>query len=248
MITVENTPNNLGVTISGDQHDFDRLYDALHAVVADETYAPSARLRVLGICYDIRHALMGNRDYTFVPNGLTDEIKKYQAIMAPDKNVYLRINVLWPELLFIQFALNMFSERYVKSLAKNAYMSEYYTHPKVIWDETFAQVRLFQAAIATGIQNTVSDTSYRRMVNIMTRYDWRAYAYFTQYIDVLNDKFIAMTPEKRLKNITIMAKRIAEPNDDYRQLEKEVSQAALKYNCSTDEIRLDIEYPEHLEW
>ena len=59
-------------------------------IVSDEEFLPAARGRVLGVCYDIRHVLMGNRDYTFVPNGLTHEIKKYQKFAASDNNVYLK--------------------------------------------------------------------------------------------------------------------------------------------------------------
>ena len=73
---------------------------------------------MLGICYDIRHALMGNREYQFVENGLTDEIKKYQGFIASDKNIYLKIYVLWPEMLFVLWALNDFSCTTLKKLQR----------------------------------------------------------------------------------------------------------------------------------
>lgn len=91
-------------------------------IVEDEEYFSSARIRVLGICYDIRHALMGNREYQFVENGLTDEIKKYQGFIASDKNIYLIIYVLWPEMLFVLWALNDFSLHYAKKITKNQSM------------------------------------------------------------------------------------------------------------------------------
>ncbi|MBA1335125.1 MAG: hypothetical protein HPY66_0747 [Firmicutes bacterium] len=64
MIFVKNTLNNTGVAIYGDHIDFESLYEALHTVVGAEDEFVGfgvARIRVLGVCYDIRHALMGDR-------------------------------------------------------------------------------------------------------------------------------------------------------------------------------------------
>ncbi len=52
-----------------------RNIGALHAIVGSEEEHPTydmARIRALGVCYDIRHALMGNREMEFVENGLDD--------------------------------------------------------------------------------------------------------------------------------------------------------------------------------
>jgi hypothetical protein len=73
MIFLKNTPKHTGVTIYGDYMDFENLYDALHEIVGDENEFPrfhSARIRVLGVCYDLRHALMGDREIEFVDNGI----------------------------------------------------------------------------------------------------------------------------------------------------------------------------------
>lgn len=59
MIYVTNTSNNAGVAIYGDCLDFDALYEALHIVVGDEdeyVRYKAARIRILGVCYDLRHA------------------------------------------------------------------------------------------------------------------------------------------------------------------------------------------------
>lgn len=62
MLQIANTPNYAGIKVTGDFHDFDQLYEALHEIVGneDENLAYyNARLRVLGLCYDLRHANMG---------------------------------------------------------------------------------------------------------------------------------------------------------------------------------------------
>jgi hypothetical protein len=74
--------------------DFERLYDSLHNVVGDEgefIYYETASLRVLGVCYDIRHALMGDREIEFVDNGMDEAKMRWMSAITPDKNVYLKI-------------------------------------------------------------------------------------------------------------------------------------------------------------
>jgi len=249
MIHVKNTTNNTGVTISGDFHDLDALYESLHKIVGTEgewVNYESARLRVLGVCYDIRHALMGNREVSFVDNGLDSDKMKWLSIVANEKNVYYSFNTYWPEILFVTMALNDFVWLYAKKQAKSSYdvMFDY----RNIWDSTIATVRGFQAAIADCIKETIPETSINRVLKLMNgSYIWFDH-YATQYIDELNIKFIEMTPEKRLKNITVMAKRIAEQGDRYQDVKAAVMEAARDYNCKITEIGHLGEYPEKIEW
>lgn len=251
MIFAKNTPNNTGIAIYGDFMDFENLYEALHNVVGDEDELIgyySARIRVLGVCYDIRHALMGDREYEFMDNGLDEEKKKRMEILAPDKNMYLKIYVLWPEMLFVMIALNNFLELYAKKMAKTKYSSNLYAEAKASWDNTIAQVRILQAAVAECLKQTISEAAYARLLNVMNgRYVFTD-RYITQYIDVLNDKFISMTSEKRLKNISTFAKRIAEPDREYRELEINLKEEAKKRNCDVNDLRLAIDFPEEIEW
>ena len=124
MVYVKNTPNNTGVAVYGDYMDFENLYEALHTVVGDEDEFvgfEAARTRVLGVCYDIRHALMGDREIEFVDNGMDEEKKRRMSVLASDKNVYLKIYVLWPEILFVTMALNDFIRLYARKKAKKSY-------------------------------------------------------------------------------------------------------------------------------
>ncbi|MCD8509455.1 MAG: hypothetical protein LRY73_05940 [Bacillus sp. (in: Bacteria)] len=249
MIQVKTTPNYTGVMICGDFHDFEALYDALHTIVGDEwewEAYEGARLRVLGVCYDIRHALMGNRGVEFVENGLDHNKMRYLSIVGNDKNIYLVCNVLWPEILFVTMALNDFIKLYAKKQAKNNYniFSDY----RNVWDISITTVRSFQAAIANGLKETIPETSHNRVLKLINHdYAWSDH-YATQYLDELNCDFIEMDKEKRLKSISIMAKRLAEKGREYQAVEKAVLDAARKYNCHMTDIKAPAEYPEDIEW
>ncbi len=67
MITITNTPNLTGVTISGDFNDLYNLVEAFHEITINEYSEKHHRYieistRVLGLCYDIRHAYQGDRE------------------------------------------------------------------------------------------------------------------------------------------------------------------------------------------
>lgn len=168
------------------------------------------------------------------------------GIVAPDKNLYLKINVLWPEMLFVTMALNDFINLYARKKAKLKF--EFILDRRNIWDPYIAIVRLFQSEIAKCVKETVSEASFARMMNIMNKdYPWMD-GYITQYLDLLNLKFINMNSEKRLKSIPTMAKRLAEQGDEYQRVKEEVIVAAKEYGRSVEDIRLREEYPEEIVW
>lgn len=239
MLYAKHTPNHAGVALYGDYLDFQELYDALHTVIGgeDEYIAYQAvRIRILGLCYDIRHALMGNREFEFVDNGMDENKMKELAMITPKKNLYIKFPVLWPEMLFVIMCLNDFILLYQKK-SKHAE-----------WDQTIAVVNKFQAAVAQCLKEVATDLSYRRMMKLVTHdYIWFD-GYTTQYIDILNAKFLAMNKEKRLKNITVIGKKIAEQGDEYRKVRAEIQEEALRCNCSLDEIQYEWEYPEFIQW
>ncbi len=249
MIQVQSTPNYAGIDIVGDIYDFDKLYESLHTVVGEEgewEEFEGARLRVFGVCYDIRHAIMGGREVKFMDNGLDEDKMRFLSIVTSDKNVYLSCNILWPEIIFVMMALNDFIRLYARKQAKNNYNS--FSDYRNIWDAAIATVRSFQAAIADCLKETIPSTSVNRILKLMNFDITWTDGYATQYIDELNCTFIDMDKEKRLKNITIMAKRLAEKGKDYQALYKALLDASMDYNCHITELHTGTEYPETIDW
>ncbi|HBG00470.1 MAG TPA: hypothetical protein DDW87_02690, partial [Firmicutes bacterium] len=72
--------------------------------------------------------------------------------------------------------------------------------------------------------------------------------YITQYVDVLNERFLALDAEKRVKNISIMVKRLVEQDDEYQQYRAAITKAARTHDCPTHDIDLDIDYPDEIDW
>ena len=249
MIYVTNTPNYAGVAVCGDNRDMEAFYESLHTVTGEEGEYPAyelPRLRVLGFCYDIRHALMGDREVIFEDNGLDQDMMKRMSVVANDKNVYLKVHALWPEILFVTMVLNDFIMLYARKQAKIKY--DVMLDRKNVWDPSIAQVRVFQAALASCIKETVTPHSFTRVMNLMNRdYTWFN-GYVTHYLDILNCRFVSMDREKRLKGIPTMAKRIVEQGEEYQREKQEVLAAAEYYNTSVDNIKPYLDYPEEIDW
>ncbi|MFD1677647.1 DUF6904 family protein [Alicyclobacillus fodiniaquatilis] len=249
MIQIRSTPNEAGVSVLGDLVDIEGLYESLHEVVGEEGELEryeGARLRVLGVCYELRHALMGDREIEFKENGLdTEKIKRF-GVIAQDKNIYYKIEVLWPELLFVVMVLNDFIWFYAKKQTKSSFTP--LTEWRNSWNPTISQVRMFQAAVARCLSETLSEASFPRVLKQMNRaYPWMD-SYLFQYVDLLNIRFLEMDRDTRRKNISIMVKRLAEKNKEYTELEQEVAAAARQHHCTVFDIKIGLDYPADFEW
>ena len=239
MIFITNTPKTAGVAVHGDLLDFEELYHAIHEIIGEEEDFPAfyaARIRILGFCYEIRHSLMGSREAEFVDNGLDEEMMKQLSVIAPNKNVYLLFKMLWPEMLFVTMALNDFAILQQKKCK----------YPQ--WDPITIAVRKLQAAFAVCVQQTVSAAAANRMSRLMIRdYTWFD-NYADQYLDILNDRFVKLDPEKRLKQLPIVTKRLAEQGAEYLQLKSDMEDAARENQCSINDIELEIDDPGDIDW
>ncbi len=256
MITIKNTPNLTGVVISGDFNDFYYLVEVLHEITVNEYSEKHHQYydistRVLGLCYDVRHAYQGDREIELVDNHMTEDLMKWHSIITPKSNVYYSCKYLYPEMFFVMLALNRLVELRIKELTKAKYIYREALDKKVIWDDTIATIRSFQAAFAKCVKETFTTAAFSRWLSVMNSDNIGIENIAGQYVDLLNIKYINMTKEKRKKNLSSIAKRIAEfrYDSDHEEIKKVVMEAAKEFRCQPGEIRLQgIEYPEDIEW
>lgn len=74
MLQTKPTEHLAGITIQGDYKDFYELVESIYRITGlddDQTEIYyGVKNRLLGICYDIRHAIMGDRDIVLEDNGM----------------------------------------------------------------------------------------------------------------------------------------------------------------------------------
>ncbi len=250
MLTIKNTPNLAGIEISGDYQDLDTLYMSLLTIVGDEEEygnyeGPS--LRVLGLMYDIRHAFQGDREFEFVSNGMDEDRMKLLEMITPEKNLYYKVNVYYPEVLFVTMAINDFIRLYSKKQAKSAPFP--LLDKKNLLDASITTARLFQSLVVGCLKESITEASFKRTLNLMHKdYPWMD-GYATQYLDMLNIRYLnAGDREEREKLLLTTVKRIVEKSKEYQEVERDVREMAIANNCSKEDIRLSWDYPEEIEW
>ncbi len=256
MIFIKDTPNLTGVTISGDYDDLNNLVDALHQITIsdyDDKHLQYVEIstRVLGLCYDIRHAYQGDREVELVKNHMTEDKMKWHSLIVPKSNVYYSCNCLYPEMFLVMLALNSLVELRIRDLTKSRYIYKEAMDKNVIWDDVIATIRLFQAEFAKCVQGTLSKATFVRWLNVMNSININIRDIAGQYIDMLNIKYIGMSKEKRLKNLSAIAKRIAQFSDDdtHMEIKEVVMKAAREYKCQPGAIKLQgMEFPQDIEW
>lgn len=256
MISIKNTENLTGVNISGDFNDLYNLVEAFHAITIDEfsekhqSYIGMST-RVLGLCYDVRHAYQGDREVELVDNNMNEDKMKWHSIIAPKSNVYYSCNYLYPEMFFVMLALNELVKLRIRDLTKAKYIYKEAMDKKVIWDETVAIIRLFQAEFMKCVKGTFTETTFSRWMNVMNSDYISIEDIAGQYVDLLNIKYINMTKEKRLKSLSTISKKIAEfrHDNDHKEIKEVITEAARERGCVPGSIRLQgLEYPEDIVW
>lgn len=255
MIKIENTENLAGVTISGDYDDLSNLVDAFYAItICDDNKKHSRCIDMstylLGLCYEIRHAYMGDREVELVENNMDEEKMKWHSIIAPKKNLNFKCKIFYPEMFYHMLAMNKLIEIRITELTKTRYAADALDR-RVIWDDTIAAIRYFQAAFAKCVKETLPPASYNRWLSFMNKSDIHIQAMGHQFMDVLNINYLSMSREKRLKNLNTIARRIAEFWDDeeWQDIDKVLEAGAKKYGCPKSDVRLvGVEYPDEIEW
>ncbi|HEY5585311.1 MAG TPA: hypothetical protein VIK78_12595 [Ruminiclostridium sp.] len=256
MISIKNTENLTGVTISGDFNDLYNLVDAFHSITIDE-YSEKHQshiemsTRVLGLCYDVRHAYQGDREVELVDNNMNEDKMKWHSIIAPKSNVYYSCNYLYPEMFFVMLGLNELVELRIRDFTKAKYIYKEAMDKKVIWDDTIAIIRLFQSEFMKCVKEVLTEASFIRWLKVMNGDYLNIEHIAGQYVDLINIKYINMTKEKRLKNLSSIAKRIAEfmYDEEHKEINEVVTVAAREGGCAQNDIRLQgLEYPEDFEW
>lgn len=96
-----------------------------------------------------------------------------------------------------------------------------------VWDSTVMTVRLFQSAIAKCFEETVPENKFKNAKRYFKSYAPGKYNRFTtMYVDDLNITHLEMTPERRVNQLSILVKRLADFPDDYYHLHHHVMASA----------------------
>lgn len=267
MIIATPTENLTGITIEGEHQDFYELVDSIYRITSNragimEDYTDeywSVKNRLLGLCYDIRHAYMGDRDVKLVENEFNEELMKAHALIVPKKNLHYSVNVLFPEALFValsapelyQPAHKYYSGKAVKK-QKEGVESPHFAFPYGDYFKDKANIDQLCAAILKAFADVVSDEELEKLkIGQNPWYDYKFCHYATQYVTKCTIDYIKTTVDKRPNKLKNIAKRLLTKPNGYMSMLRELEYSAAHYGCSIHELRdpnLEAQYPDEIVW
>ena len=74
-----------------------------------------------------------------------------------------------------------------------------------------------------------------------------AVGYATQYLDLMNLRFLQMDRERRAQKISIVVNRLVEKDDEYCDYWHAVRRAAKAHGCSPEDLWIVLDYPEEID-
>lgn len=260
MIRVTNTPNLTGITISGDFDDLDGLVDALYAITITD-FEPdltkkdlrllNISLRVLGLAYDVRHAAQGDREVYTEPNAIQQHHLARLGSDFPTTNARFACNILYPESILMNMAMNELVMHRMLKLAKSRYEYDAPTDQAVTADRAIAVIRLFQSCCSDAIGEVLSKPSLTRWRNIVYDRLTDVAQIAHPFVDSWNLRYLKMDRETRAKKLGTITKRLAEYRYDSENMEyrRAIDEFVEEHGCAESDVRFDgLDYPEQIEW
>lgn len=261
MISAKPTEHLTGILLEGEYEDFYEMVESIYRLVGpEEDYDDpywSVKNRLLGICYDIRHAFQGDRHVKLVDNGANEELMKWHSMIMPQQNLHYAVEVLFPESVFVAMAA---PEMYIMSsvyYGDSARIKKKKEEDKNIYVQTYsdyirdrAMIDMLSGVILSALADVIGDEEFEKIIRLKNRqYSGNYVHYAAQYVDKCNIEYLKTKPEKRKDKIRNIAKRLAKNPDAYFSLKSGFEAAAEKYGCSIHELHdPTIEYPDDFEW
>ena len=257
MIFSKPTENLTGITLEGDLNDFYEIVEAIYRMTGiEESYKDpywGVENRLLGLCYDIRHAYMGDREIRIIENGVDDELMRCHSTILPKKAVHYCANCLFPEAVFVAFSIYELCIRSRIYYGNKGKRTEEIDLPPLKYSDYLkdkALLELLAATILDSLAEVIGADEFEKLLQIKNRqYESIFMGYATQYVDKCNIEYLKTPIEKRKDKIRNISKRLLQKPDAYKNMKYDLENAARSYGCSYHEIHDSrLNYPEEIEW
>lgn len=267
MITVMNTNQNCGVTITGDYLDLNQLYDAISALILDDYSYPGyehVRIYILSFLYDLRHAYQGEREAAVVYDYNQDELK-FLNVPQSTHHIYYSFHFPWANMIFVASALEDYKKKarnltlYRRAIQLHSFLGddkEYYQKLKEKREYNIAVVTMFQEMIWACLKEIISVSKVNKCQKIIAESPHnRCQGYFVQFVeDVDVQLYHKVDGAERRKIISknlmdlIKIPNIFEDKSNYAHLYHQAYFDAKKNNINIENIQYDYDYPENIIW
>ena len=253
MIEVKATPKLLGVLIKGSYNDFDELVDCIHRLTHDYSEDPSnllygVAMRMLGLCYDIRHAIQGDRNMEIVET--EDYIEKIGQKKVPKHKMVYSCEILFTEAMFFATAVPktmvFVQDSYVA--VDNGMFSYHHTKAQYLRDKAY--VDLLCGCIWNALEEVIGKDDCDLLINQYLKGSEYYFDFVSQYLDKCNIEYERTPIDKRKVKIRNITKRLIKFPTSYYRMKSDLEYWAKQYDCSIHDLQDSrYSYPkEEPEW
>lgn len=205
----------------------------------------------MGICYDLRHAYMGDRDVKLVDNGMNDDLMRWHGIKAPKNNVNYSVNVLFPEAIFVAASVGELFYYGRRNYGEDSILAKEGLHSPgyASYLRDIANLQVLSASIWEALANVIGDEALEKLIRIKDSPYITFINYVTHYIDKCNIELLKTPVEKRKDKLRNISKRIIKKPQIYKNMEASLRYSAKIYKVSIYELEDPaLEYPDEIEW
>lgn len=239
MLTIQPTESFTGVKISGDYWDIDELLTAIYAVCGDENRYydfQGSRQRLVATCLKLRNAIRAEHHIEFVSNGIHKGVKHSKKLLAPEKNVYFAVEILMPEVFFTAMALNDYIDLHHEMIDASQ------------WNVHVAVIRHFQGIVSDLLKDLIEEEHFNIFIQMLHTKRPLFFRYATQYVDMLNLEYIALSIEERHKSLAAYILRFFMEDEGYIVLHEQLMSVAVETKLPLHNLDLKLNYPDEIEW
>lgn len=94
----------------------------------------------------------------------------------------------------------------------------------------------------------MSEESYTFIMQQVLSSNANAEEYAIQYIDLLNISYIDMSRDRRIQSFESIVHNIVVQSKDYSSFKNKILTETNKTKSTIHDFRMNIEYPEYIEW
>ncbi len=198
---------------------------------------------------------MGEREVAFVKNGVDAQIEKWHEMILPRENVHYKVNVLFPEAVFVALSvgeLYVFSKKFYDPDQNGVEHRKDVGLCDFIRDK--CNLEMLAGAILKALGDVVGDDGVRPVLKELENreFRWEAmyYDYVTDYVDKCNLEYLRTSPDKRKDKLRNITKRFIKHPQTYLNIKRNYEMSAKVNKCSIYDLRdpkYD-EYPEEILW
>lgn len=245
MIKAEVTKNYNGITISGDYYDLSELVDAIYTITniydtSDKYYTFSTFF--LGLCYDIRHASMGDREFELIDTGLKED--NWFDLDHKSKNIYFSFNYVMVGLLF-----PIFGFIYRKDELLEMYLNKNRTNVNEVirTKKAIGILTSFCTLIIEKFYEFIGDDEASKLHRCASK-NLFVNDFLGPFISKCDIDYLNTNKDKKKRKIVNILNHIIKQDSVYTNMKEVYEDYAFENNICINALDYNVEYPEEIDW